>query len=41
MTAFAALFELRDHAGNDGLLRIDKTLKVMGVVSTSWHDRKG
>jgi hypothetical protein len=32
MSAFAAAFEFRDHAGEDGVLRIDKTLQIVGFV---------
>jgi hypothetical protein len=32
MPAFAAVFEFLDHAGKDGLLRIDKSLQIVGIV---------
>jgi hypothetical protein len=32
MPAFAATFEFCDDFGKDGLLRIDKSLQIVGIV---------
>lgn len=41
MTAFAALFQFFNYSGNNLLLRINKTLKIIGIGRTYWHDREG